>query len=327
MNNQNNVIRWLLSAEPWVEYRTRIDLLDQNEKAQDVQIARRRMLDHPHIKSLVRDVKQWPGDVLKRHNDARHAIHKLSFLAELGLTNSDPGMDETCNKVIENQSDEGVFQVIENIPVHFGGSGQDELLWMLCDAPLVVFSLVKFGYGNTSEVQKALSYLLQLNEDNGWHCCASESLGKKFRGPGKKEDPCPYANLIMLKLIAEFPELKVSDESENGLNCLLNLWKIRKEKKPFLFAMGTDFQKLKAPFVWYDILHVLDVLSKFPSAHSHEVTKDLLHIVLNKQDNSGKFTPESVYRAWKDWDFGQKREPSAWITFLSYRILKRTGNI
>ena len=28
--------------------------------------------------------------------------------------------------------------------------------------------------------------------------------------------------------------------------------------------MGTDFRKLKVPFVWYDLMHVLDVLSRFP---------------------------------------------------------------
>ncbi len=323
MMTQNAIIDWLLSSEPWVEYRTRIDLLNQPESASDVQLARKKMLDHPQIKVLIDDVKGWPGEVLKRHNDAKHPIHKLSFLAELGLRKSDPGIEETCTRIFENQSSEGVFEIIGNIPTHFGGSGKDEFLWMLCDAPLVVYSMVKFGYGKTSEVQKAISYLMQLNEDNGWRCCASESLGTKFRGPGRKDDPCPYANLIMLKLLSELPGLKKSDEAIKGLQCIYNLWDIRKEKKPYLFAMGTDFRKLKAPLVWYDIIHVLDILSKFPTTFDYPVIKELVSIVLQKQDEKGKFTPESVFRAWKDWDFGQKREPSAWITFLIYRILNR----
>ncbi len=32
-----------------------------------------------------------------------------------------------------------------------------------------------------------------------------------------------------------------------------------------MFFMGTDFSKLKAPLVWYDLLHVLDVLSNYPN--------------------------------------------------------------
>jgi hypothetical protein len=327
MQPLNSITKWLLSVEPWVEYRTRIDLLDQPESEPDVQIARKKMLDHPQVKALIEEVKVWPGEVLKRHNDAKHSIHKLSFLAELGLTKSDPGIEETCDRIFRNQSSEGVFEVIGNIPTHFGGSGRDEFLWMLCDAPLVVYSLVRFGYGNTPEVQKAILYLIQLNEDNGWHCCSSESLGQKFRGPGRKDDPCPYANLIMLKLISELPEIKTSAEADSGLHCIFHLWGIRKEKKPYLFGMGTDFRKLKAPFIWYDILHVLDILSKFPSAHDHIVTNELMSILTDKQDESGKFTPESVFRAWKDWDFGQKKEPSAWLTLMVYRILKKIEKI
>jgi hypothetical protein len=35
--------------------------------------------------------------------------------------------------------------------------------------------------------------------------------------------------------------------------------------------------------------------------------------------------PESVWQAWQDWEFGQKREPSRWVTFLVLRINKRLG--
>ncbi len=35
---------------------------------------------------------------------------------------------------------------------------------------------------------------------------------------------------------------------------------MRGQKKYFLFGIGTDFHKLKYPLIWYDILHVSDVL-------------------------------------------------------------------
>lgn len=37
----------------------------------------------------------------------------------------------------------------------------------------------------------------------------------------------------------------------------------------------------------------------------------------------GKFTLESVWTAWKDWEFGQKKIPSRWLTLLAWRILRR----
>jgi len=171
-------------------------------------------------------------------------------------------------------------------------------------------------------VHSALKYLVNLIYDNGWHCTVSPDL-KKFRGPGRKDDPCPYANLVMLKALSEFPEYLASEACATGTETLLLLWENRKSRRPYLFAMGTDFSKLKAPLIWYDILHILEVLSRFDRLHSDSRFQEMVHIVLNKKDENGLFTPESIWRAWKDWEFGQKKQPSYWITFLIYRILNR----
>ncbi len=48
-----------------------------------------------------------------------------------------------------------------------------------------------------------------------------------------------------------------------GAETILTLWEQRKEHRPYLFAVGTDFTKLKAPHVWYDIPHVTGLLSRF----------------------------------------------------------------
>ena len=87
--------------------------------------------------------------------------------------------------------------------------------------------------------------------------------------------------------------------------------------------MGTDFKKLKAPLIWYDILHVTDVLSQFSWVQKDERFLEMIDILKMKFNEHGKCTAESVWRAWKEWDFGQKREPSKWITMLVYRILNR----
>jgi len=87
--------------------------------------------------------------------------------------------------------------------------------------------------------------------------------------------------------------------------------------------MGTDFRKIKAPFIWYDILHVLDVLSQFEWTRNDSRLIDMAEIMKSKANGEGKYTPESVWRAWKDWDFGQKKLPSRWLTFLVLNIFKR----
>ena len=46
-------------------------------------------------------------------------------------------------------------------------------------------------------------------------------------------------------------------------------------------------------------------------------------VLLAKAGADGRYTPESVWTAWKDWEFGQKKEPSPWLTLLVDRIERR----
>ena len=90
-----------------------------------------------------------------------------------------------------------------------------------------------------------------------------------------------------------------------------------------MFYMGTDFRKLKAPAIWYDIVGVADCLSVFEYARADARFGEMVEIIRSKQDEDGLFTPESVYQRSKGWDFGQKKTVSPYLSFLCQRILKR----
>jgi hypothetical protein len=209
-----------------------------------------------------------------------------------------------------------------NISPHFGGSGQDTWAWAPCDAPLILYALIQFGLGDDPRVRKALAFHLGLLFENGWRCTPSAELGK-FRGPGKKEDPCPFANLIMLKTLALLPEFADSPPARTAAETLLQCWQNRREQHPYMFYMGTDFCKLKAPLVWYDILNVADALSRFPWLRFDPRLLEMVEIIRSRADSEGRFTPESIWTAWKDWDFGQKKQPSPGLTLLAHRIFSR----
>ncbi len=316
------IVEWLLKGEPFVEYRTRIDLLGQSENEPDVVYARRAMIAQPGIQSILRELKNWPGIVLNSHKSASQPFHKLSFIADLGLKKQDPDIDEIVQKIFEHKSEEGPFQLPTNVPKHFGGSGKNEWAWALCDAPVIIYSLVKFGLDKEEQVRKAARYLIGFARKNGWPCAVSKELGK-FRGPGRKDDPCPYATLVMLKMLSQIDEFKGSEYVHEGTESLLNLWETSLELHPYMFYMGTDFRKLKAPFVWYDVLHVLEVLSQFGWLRKDSRLKEMLDVVKAKANDKGRYTPESEWKAWQGWDFGQKKQPSRWLTFLVLRILRR----
>ena len=72
---------WLLAAEPFVEYRTRLDLLDQEPSERPVQEARRAMLAEPRVRALVDGLAGWPGAVVASHKSAGQPFHRLTFLA------------------------------------------------------------------------------------------------------------------------------------------------------------------------------------------------------------------------------------------------------
>jgi hypothetical protein len=318
----NAPLDWLLDGDDWIEYRARLDLLRQSEKDAQVKSARKSMLANAQVQNLLAELSGWPGAVLSSHKSASQSFHKLTFIADLGLKADDPGMDVIIARILEHQSTEGPFQLPTNIPTHFGGTGQDQWAWALCDAPLVVYALVKFGVGNEPAVQAAIEYLAGLSRDNGWLCTVSKELGK-FRGPGRKDDPCPFATLAMLKALSEIEQWRDSPACHIGANALLTLWSESVTQHPYMFYMGTDFRKLKVPFVWYDLLHVLDVLSRFSWLKNDTRLLDMLTLLKNKMDRQGSYTLESIWTAWKDWEFGQKRAPSRWLTLLAWRILGR----
>jgi hypothetical protein len=317
-----DINQWLLEGEPWVVYRTLLDLLEETPQSPAVQVAYSNIRKDPKIRGLLTELGDWPGAALKSHKKAGHLIHKLVFIADLGLGTDIPALAKVTEKLLSHTAEEGPFQIIVNLPKQFGGSGRDELNWMLCDAGSTLYAMAKIAGTEDQQVLKAADYLAGLTKSEmGWPCAATQDLGR-FRGPGKKGEPCPYANLLMVKALLPFGD-RYRVQISQGVNTLLKLWENRTSQKPFLFAMGTHFTKLKAPLVWYDILHVMDVLSQIPGALDEKPVKDMAAIIQKKADSQGRFTPESIWMDWRGWDFGQKREPSRWVTFLAKRILNR----
>ncbi|MCU0484987.1 MAG: hypothetical protein MUC85_02650, partial [Anaerolineales bacterium] len=305
----NVPLDWLLEGDPWIAYRARLDLLGQAESDEDVQACRQAMLADQRVRALVDGLSNWPGTVISSHKSAGQPFHRLTFAADLGLKNNDPGMEPIIQRIFAHQSAEGPFQLTANISTSYGGEGKDTWGWALCDAPLVVYALIKFGLEDTQQVQRALQHLVGLVRHNGWPCAVSQELGS-FRGPGRKEDPCPFANLAMLKALEVSAGYHASPASRCGAETLLSLWHESLQRHPYIFYMGTDFRKLKVPFIWYDLAHVLEVLSQFEWLRTDARLLEMADLLTGKMDSQGRFTNESVWAYWKDWEFGQKRLPS-----------------
>jgi hypothetical protein len=315
----NAAIEWLLASdEPWTRFGTLVDLLGRPADDAKVLAARAEMVAHPAIRALVEHAAAWPGPPIKRHNDASHPIYALSTLADFGLHADDPGMPAVVDAVLQHQSPAGAFLSKIHIPKAFGGPGEDSLIWVLCDTPTLLYALLALGMEDHPQVQRAVDHLEGLVDENGWHCVAAPELGK-FKGPGRRSDPCPIANVYALKALAQAGRLD-TPATRAGVEMLLWHWAHQSERKIFMFGIGTDFRKLKYPFVWYNLLHVLHVLSRFPFARADPRFHEMLVALTSQAGEDGHYTASSMYRAWKGWSFADKKTPSPWLTFLALRI-------
>ena len=320
---ERDPVPWLLaSEEPWTRYRVLRDLLGRPESDLDVKQARAEVLRHSQVQGLVAEAARWGERPLKRHNDASHTIYALSALADFGLRADDPDMAPAIEAVMAHQSPEGAYQSVLNIAPRYGGTGEDIWAWMACDAPTLLYALLTMGMDQVPHVQLAVGHLADLVEGNGWRCVSSPEAGK-FSGPGRKADPCPIANVYALKALSQAPEMLDSDAARKGAEMLLWHWEHQRERKLYLFGIGTDFRKLKYPFVWYDILHVVDVLTRFPFARGDPRLGEMIRTIAEQADVDGRFTAASMYRAWKGWSFADKKHPSPWLTMLCYRAMRR----
>jgi len=287
-------------------------------KVSDLDTYYGRLLRDEKIVSLVRELAAWPGPVLSSHKSARQFFHILAFIADLGLSVEYPGVREIIQKVLACRDEQGIPCLPMTIGQAYGGTGEESRAWALCDAPTTMYALLKLGFIDDG-LRQAIGYLSGKTIERGWPCVVSKELGA-WRGPGKKTDPCPYATLIMTKLLLQYDPLEYKREIKHGAACLLDLWENSLDQHPYIFYMGTDFRKLKLPYIWYDILHVVEVLSRIESCWLDKRFLEMLELVNARELPGGGFIPESVYQVWKDWDFGQKKNQSEWLVFCVARI-------
>lgn len=316
-----SLLTWLNEGDTWVRYRA-ARYVSPSSVFPPPEELHALVLADPFIQKLRDELHSWPGKVVVTHRNWQNPYHKLVFLADAGIHRYDHGMEELLEKIISFRSEEGPLHVLMNIPEHFGGTGKDTGAWALCDAPLLVYALAKMGYETDHLILQAASYLKNLIRDNGYPCAVSKELGS-FRGPGKKSDPCPYATLVMLKMLQVLPGIDSSEERLISSHSLLQRWEHSLGEHPYAFYMGNDFRKLKMPMMWYDIIHVLEVLSHEEAIRDDMRLRDMASCVASKVTPDGLFIPESVYQYWSAYDVGQKKIPSRWLTLEIFLILER----
>jgi hypothetical protein len=312
---KEELTKWLLAGEPWVVYRTLTGLLGRNEEENVVVTAKAAIPQHPLVKKIFNGLNKegyWgtPKDIHTWWPRKDSTFWVLPMLADFGFTMEDPRIAQACEYVLSTQ-------------LAFGGFGWDPPTQAYdCHSAIISESLAKLGLLEDSRLQTAYDWLVGRQRfDGGFWCKSTGQAG----GPREKEPSCAMATMFVLGALAQNRKLKNREIARKGVDFLFNCWKNR-EKMRYAghdSQIGTDWDKLKYPFTDYKILKFLDVLSKFECAKQRLQESEMVKLLLSKQDERGRFTPESIHKVWSDFDFGQKERPSRWITYLALRIVKR----
>ncbi|TXT44310.1 MAG: phosphate transporter [Spirochaetes bacterium] len=272
------------------------------------------MLADPRIIGLARSLGDWPGPVIASRKSSRQHFHILAFLAEIGLKPENLGMGSVVAAILRSMD----VSAMPTLPSSQGIGG-----WAFCDAPNTLYGLARMGVKDP-RIAQGMDFIASKVRHSGGGggggcgCEVSPSFGA-WRGPGRAADPCPYATMIVLRLLSLEPD-RYESQIRSCAAAIQNLWARSRDFHPYIFYMGEDFRKLKLPSSWYDILSVADALSRHSAGIEEPGFGEMLALILSKETDSG-FVPESNYRPWKEFDIGQNKKPSDGMS-LRVRIIQ-----
>jgi hypothetical protein len=296
------VLDWLLAGPAWLRYAVGLQLLDARPDVAPV-------LQDNAIQKLITRLKDSTAGIpaIKsgrvHYTETGKAYWDLFFLADIGLSAGDLGLNNIVEEIFRFQSPDGSFTIPPNVQDNY-----------FCMSSILLSSLAKMGYRDDPRLEKYIRLVMDSRcYDGGWHCYDD--------GSGRVEiESCPMDNLNVLMLLGQYEKYRQSPALKGAIDLLLEHWRVRANLHGF--GVGRRFMSLQYPAVKYGILRVLDVLSLFPYAVASPDFQSMLDYVHNKAVD-GKYTAEAVEPAYYGFDFAQDAAPSRWLTFLVNRIDKR----
>lgn len=303
------IIDWLLEGPAWLRYAVDRQLLD---KEADV----RPVLEDKSIQIIIQRLKDdkigIPG--LKTGkvtwDTTGNAYWDLFFLSDIGLTADLMGVEHEIEDFFKLQLPDGTFVTEDHhAPNYF------------CVSGIFLSAVARVGYKDHPSIRKYVQYILDTQKPDGWHCGDDHTSGGKYQGV----ESCPMDNLNILQLLGLCDEYQNDPRFDGAIDLLLEHWRRRDEKWRLSdFGIGKRYKTIEYPAMKYGILRVLDAVSLFPHSFKSDAFEDMLDFVQQKS-SEGRYTADAIPSAYPEFDFGQKEEPSRWITFVVNRIEKRYG--
>ncbi len=329
-------LEWLLTSEEaparWVAL---TGLLERPEDDPDVIAARAAAVSSPMVQELIAGLPAWgTAAVVPGHDSPAYLPNRLHLLADLGVRGGD---DERVERALDalggHQTDAGRFLAWGKAP------RRPDPLWgtLPCDTHAIAEVLIRYGRAGRPAARQALARmaadLADTDQGPAWTCIPDPAVG--FRGPGRKGEVCPQVSLEALRAFSRLPEAERPDGLIDAANTLLDVWRDRGSRRPYMFGHGFRFKTVKWPPHWYGAYWVLDTLGRLPALwgpggdpEAARSTAELVAcVVAYNVGPSGRVTPGSVYRGFEGFSFGQKKVPSPTATALLAQVVHRFADL
>jgi len=295
------VLDWLLEGPPWLRYAVELQLLDARPDVPTV-------LQDSSIRKIIDRLKDSNVGIpaLKtgsvHYTETGKAYWDLFFLADIGLTVRDIGLDDEVEAIFRFQSPDGSFTIPPNVQDNY-----------FCMSSILLASLARMGYRDDPRLATYIRTVMRSQmSGGGWDCYGDFGLSGN--------ESCPMDNMNILMLLGQYDQYRDNPKLNGAIDLLLEHWEDRTNL--YGFGVGRRFKSLQYPAVKYGILRVLDVLALFPYAVSSRSFRSMLDFVHGKAVG-GRYSAESADAAYLEFDFGRNGRPSRWLTFLVNRIDRR----
>jgi len=326
----DDVLAWVLaSAEPSARWIVRSALLDG---APGAAVEHTLVLADPGTDALADRLGDWTaGADLSGHASPAFAPNLLTLLADMGVAGGDdPRVERVLDAMADHPLPDGRFASFARV------RGSTTATWgaLLCDTHAITEVLLRYGRGADQRVARALDVMIDDLTDTphgrAWPCRPDPASG--FRGPGRKGDVCPQVTLEALRAWSWVPVDRRPPEVLGAARVALGVWRGRATAKPYMFGHGYQFKVVKWPTTWYDVMTALDALGRFPQlwsgpeadpADRRSLAELMACLVAYNVAADGRVTPQSCYRGFEDYSFGQKKVPSPFATARVRQVLHR----
>ena len=337
-------IEWLLEeANPSVRYFTLRDILDKKEDDPQVLTAKRLIPESPVVKKILRKQNRegyWEEPANLYHPKYKSSYWQIMTLGQLGMDKADERVRKACEYIFQFQSADGGFSSYTQDgalkehawlsrngkklppPQEYAASIVHEHEYS-CLTGNMAAALIRIGYKNDTRVQKALEWLVKIqNVDGGWLC-------PYWRAHIKDKHGCFFGTICPLEAFSvvnkEVLTPKMKETIEKGAQFLL-MHRLFKADHHGLKIINKYWLTLSFPmFISHNILRGLDVLTKLGYVMDERLT-DAVEALLQKRQKDGTWILESSPTGRMQANIEPKGKPSKWITLIALRTLKRLSS-